>query len=196
MSRTESSGRPGSRAPIALGSHGPEVLTYDLVRTVLRDPRFRVPGGLGLEAQGIASGPAVGPDRQGPVRPVVAETTALGAAYAAGLAVGFWESDEDIRHNWAEDKRWEPQMDAARREKLYARWRKAVTKTLDWSTKTTDPPVNDSGKSGPHSGRARLRRRSTPYVQGAAGGGLGRARLRRRSNRCARGVVGGGFGRC
>jgi cytochrome P450 len=57
MSPTESSGRPGSRAPIALGSHGPEVLTYDLVRTVLRDPRFRVPGGLGLEAQGIASGP-------------------------------------------------------------------------------------------------------------------------------------------
>lgn len=66
------------------------------------------------------------------VRPVIAETTALGAAYAAGLAVGFWESEDDIRHNWAEDKRWEPQMDDVRREKLYARWRKAVTKTLDW----------------------------------------------------------------
>ena len=66
------------------------------------------------------------------IRPVVAETTALGAAYAAGLAVGFWESEDDIRRNWAEDKRWEPQMDPAKREKLYARWRKAVTKTLDW----------------------------------------------------------------
>ena len=66
------------------------------------------------------------------IRPVVAETTALGAAYAAGLAVSFWESEDDIRQNWAEDKRWEPQMDAAKREKLYARWRKAVTKTLDW----------------------------------------------------------------
>ena len=48
------------------------------------------------------------------IRPVVAETTALGAAYAAGLAVGFWESEDDIRNNWAEDKRWDPQMDAAR----------------------------------------------------------------------------------
>ncbi|OKH66694.1 glycerol kinase [Mycobacterium sp. SWH-M3] len=66
------------------------------------------------------------------IRPVVAETTALGAAYAAGLAVGFWESEDDIRRNWAEDKRWEPQMDPAKREKLYTRWRKAVTKTLDW----------------------------------------------------------------
>ncbi|MTD16478.1 glycerol kinase GlpK [Nakamurella sp. YIM 132087] len=66
------------------------------------------------------------------IRPVVAETTALGAAYAAGLAVGYWDSEEDIRTNWAEDKRWEPQMDAAQREKLYAKWRKAVTKTLDW----------------------------------------------------------------
>ena len=48
------------------------------------------------------------------IRPVVAETTALGAAYAAGLAVGFWASEDDIRTNWAEDKRWEPQMDDAR----------------------------------------------------------------------------------
>ena len=49
------------------------------------------------------------------IRPVVAETTALGAAYAAGLAVGFWETEDDIRTNWAEDKRWEPQMDDATR---------------------------------------------------------------------------------
>jgi glycerol kinase len=66
------------------------------------------------------------------VRPVVAETTALGAAYAAGLAVGFWDSEDDIRTNWAEDKRWTPSMDAAEREKLYAGWQKAVTRTFDW----------------------------------------------------------------
>ena len=66
------------------------------------------------------------------IRPVVAETTALGAAYAAGLAVGYWSSEEDIRTNWAEDKRWEPSMDEGKRDKLYRKWRKAVTKTFDW----------------------------------------------------------------
>ncbi|MGZ4574182.1 MAG: glycerol kinase GlpK [Mycobacteriaceae bacterium] len=66
------------------------------------------------------------------VRPVVAETTALGAAYVAGLAVGFWDSEDDIRNNWAQDKSWTPSMDPARREKLYARWKKAVTRTLNW----------------------------------------------------------------
>jgi len=66
------------------------------------------------------------------IRPVVAETTALGAAYAAGLAVGFWESEDDIRANWAEDKRWEPNMDEQHREKRYRKWKKAVTKTFDW----------------------------------------------------------------
>ena len=66
------------------------------------------------------------------IRPKVAETTALGAAYAAGLAVGFWESEDDIRDNWAEDKRWEPQMDDAERDAEYRNWKKAVTKTFDW----------------------------------------------------------------
>jgi len=66
------------------------------------------------------------------VRPKVAETTALGAAYAAGLAVGFWASEDDIRNNWGEDKRWSPQMDAAERDRLYRNWKKAVSKTLDW----------------------------------------------------------------
>jgi glycerol kinase len=66
------------------------------------------------------------------IRPVVAETTALGAAYAAGLAVGFWSGEDDIRANWAEDKRWEPNMDDAHREKIYRKWKKAVTKTFDW----------------------------------------------------------------
>ncbi len=66
------------------------------------------------------------------VRPKVAETTALGAAYAAGLAVGYWENDEDITNNWGEDKRWTPNMDDDERERLYRNWKKAVTKTLDW----------------------------------------------------------------
>ena len=66
------------------------------------------------------------------VRPVVAETTALGAAYAAGIAVGFWNGEEDVIANWAEDKRWVPQMDKAEADRLYRNWKKAVTKTFDW----------------------------------------------------------------
>ncbi|GAA3874981.1 glycerol kinase GlpK [Leifsonia kafniensis] len=66
------------------------------------------------------------------VRPVVAETTALGAAYAAGLAVGFWNGLDDLRANWQEDARWEPNMDSAERDRLLRNWKKAVTKTLDW----------------------------------------------------------------
>ena len=66
------------------------------------------------------------------IRPVVAETTALGAAYAAGIAVGFWNGEEDVVKNWAEDKRWEPKMDDAERDRLYRNWKKAVTKTFDW----------------------------------------------------------------
>ncbi len=66
------------------------------------------------------------------VRPVVAETTALGAAYAAGLAVGFWADQDDLAKNWQEDKRWEPQIDPAERDKLLAEWRKAVTKSQGW----------------------------------------------------------------
>jgi len=66
------------------------------------------------------------------IRPKVAETTALGAAYAAGLAVGFWAEVEDLRENWAKDHEWTPKMDAARRDKEYALWKKAVTRTFDW----------------------------------------------------------------
>jgi glycerol kinase len=66
------------------------------------------------------------------IRPQVAETTSLGAAYAAGLATGFWEEVEDLRQNWAEDKRWEPQMDESEREKEYGYWKKAVERTFDW----------------------------------------------------------------
>jgi glycerol kinase len=66
------------------------------------------------------------------VRPVISETSALGAAYAAGLAVRFWSSENEIRDNWAADRRWDPTMDPRRREELYAQWRKAVTRTLGW----------------------------------------------------------------
>ncbi|MGO2658654.1 glycerol kinase GlpK [Mycetocola reblochoni] len=66
------------------------------------------------------------------VRPVVAETTALGAAYVAGLAVGFWENLDDLRGNWQEDKRWEPNLDPAERDRQYRLWKKAVTRTFDW----------------------------------------------------------------
>jgi glycerol kinase len=66
------------------------------------------------------------------VRPKVAETTALGAAYAAGLAVGYWNGEDDLRANWAEDKRWVPKSDATERERIYRNWKKAVTKSFDW----------------------------------------------------------------
>ena len=66
------------------------------------------------------------------VRPVVAETTALGAAYAAGLAVGFWSNLDELAANWQEDRRWTPSMDEAERARLDRNWKKAVTKTLDW----------------------------------------------------------------
>jgi glycerol kinase len=66
------------------------------------------------------------------VRPKVAETTALGAAYAAGLAVGFWQNTDEMRANWGMDKTWEPSKDDSARTKLYAQWKKAVTRTFDW----------------------------------------------------------------
>jgi glycerol kinase len=66
------------------------------------------------------------------IRPKVAETTALGAAYAAGLAVGFWKDYDELRANWGKDKEWAPKMDASRRTSLYAGWKKAVTRTFDW----------------------------------------------------------------
>jgi glycerol kinase len=67
------------------------------------------------------------------VRPKVAETTALGAAYAAGLAVGYWKNTDEMVANWGMDKRWEPKMSSDERESLYAGWKKAVTRTFDWA---------------------------------------------------------------
>ncbi|MDR1077577.1 MAG: glycerol kinase GlpK [Propionibacteriaceae bacterium] len=66
------------------------------------------------------------------IRPVVAETTALGAAYAAGIAVGFWSGEQDVIDNWAEDVRWTPQLDPTESGRLYRNWKKAVSKTFDW----------------------------------------------------------------
>jgi glycerol kinase len=68
------------------------------------------------------------------IRPKVAETTALGAAYAAGLAVGYWSGQEEIKKNWALDKRIEPHMAANERERLYKSWQKAVRRSFDWVT--------------------------------------------------------------
>src|SRR4051794_12517787 len=66
------------------------------------------------------------------IRPAVTETTALGAAYAAGLAGGFWDGQDELRERWAEDKRWEPRMDEDERERQYARWKEAVQRSLGW----------------------------------------------------------------
>jgi glycerol kinase len=66
------------------------------------------------------------------IRPTVAETTALGAAYAAGLAVGYWKEVEDLRANWGKDHEWDPQMASKQRDGLYKGWKKAVTRTFNW----------------------------------------------------------------
>jgi glycerol kinase len=66
------------------------------------------------------------------IRPKVAETTALGAAYAAGLAVGFWKDYDELRANWGREKEWQPSMDEELRKTLYSGWKKAVTRTFDW----------------------------------------------------------------
>jgi glycerol kinase len=66
------------------------------------------------------------------VLPATKETTSLGAAYAAGLAVGFFSSVEALRSHWSAEKTWKPAMDEARREQLYRQWKKAVTKSFDW----------------------------------------------------------------
>ncbi len=72
------------------------------------------------------------------VRPVVAETTCLGAAYAAGLAVGFWPDIESLRANWRKSAEWTPAMDPALREKSFRKWKKAVQRTMDWIDQDDD----------------------------------------------------------
>ena len=66
------------------------------------------------------------------VRPEVSETTALGAAYAAGLAIGYWSGLDELRENWAEDKSWQPSMKQEIRERYCREWKKAVERTFNW----------------------------------------------------------------
>jgi glycerol kinase len=66
------------------------------------------------------------------IRPVVPETTALGAAYAAGYAVGFWKKKEEMVSNWQVDKTWQPEPNSPAKSELYSQWKKAVTRTFDW----------------------------------------------------------------
>ena len=73
------------------------------------------------------------------VRPAVTETTALGAAFAAGLASGFWADLGELRERWSQDRRWEPQMEEAERERGYAKWKKAVTRSFDWAEQDETP---------------------------------------------------------
>ena len=70
------------------------------------------------------------------IRPAVAETTALGAAFAAGLAVGFWAEEQELCERWHEDRRWEPQLEEEPREREYLQWRRAVERSLGWSQLT------------------------------------------------------------
>jgi len=86
------------------------------------------------------------------IRPTVAETTSLGAAYAAGLAVGFWSEVEDLRANWGKDKEWQPHMDPQERDKEYAYWKKAVTRTFDWLDCREVPRKARRSGAGPSSG--------------------------------------------
>lgn len=109
--------------------------TRDVVEAMQRDSgvrlaTLRVDGGvtaneLAMQIQADFLGVPVS-------RPMVPETTALGAAYAAGLAVGFWNNTDELVANWHEDKRWPPTWSEEQRERGYARWLKAVSRTLDW----------------------------------------------------------------
>jgi len=66
------------------------------------------------------------------IRPTITETTALGAAYAAGLAVGVWKDQEDLRDYWREDRVWTPAMEETERDRQYKGWKKAVKRSFDW----------------------------------------------------------------
>ncbi|WP_295626644.1 glycerol kinase GlpK [uncultured Corynebacterium sp.] len=101
--------------------------------TTLRVDGGMVPNDLLMQFQADILGVPV-------TRPTITETTALGAAYAAGLTVGFWESTDEIRAMWSEDRTFVPDMDADRRDALFAEWSKAVERTLDWA----DPEADDA----------------------------------------------------
>ena len=109
--------------------------TYDIVEAMNKDSgvpmtRLKVDGGmvaneLLMQFQSdILNVPVI--------RPKVNETTALGAAYAAGLAVGYWSGFDDLRQNWSVDKTWEPEIEKEERQKCINGWKKAVTRTFNW----------------------------------------------------------------
>jgi len=110
--------------------------TFDIVKAMNRDSgvdlsRLKVDGGmvaneLLMQFQADVLGVPV-------IRPRITETTALGAAYAAGLAVGYWTDTADLKRNWAVDKIWEPRMEPAVRDKGISGWQKAVKRTFDWA---------------------------------------------------------------
>ena len=111
--------------------------THDIIRameqeTGIRVPALRVAGGMTVNEllmqfqSDILNIPVV--------RPQTLETTSLGVAYAAGLAVDYWRGTDDLARNWAVDRRWEPTMDADRRENLAASWKKAVDRSFGWAT--------------------------------------------------------------
>ena len=79
------------------------------------------------------------------IRPKIIETTALGAAYAAGLAVGFWDSTDDLEKYWEEDVRWSPSMDDKTRERSMRLWRKAVERTFDWVDEDVEEAFDNEG---------------------------------------------------
>jgi len=115
----------------AIAYQSREVLGAALADAGLTMEELRVDGGatannLLMQFQADVLGTAV-------VRPVVKETTALGAAYLAGLAVGYWKSREEIAQNWAVDRRFLPEMDATQREELFAGWRRAVARAAGWA---------------------------------------------------------------
>jgi glycerol kinase len=81
------------------------------------------------------------------IRPKVAETTSLGAAYAAGLAVGFWNNLDDLRANWQIDRQWQPHSNEAERAAGFAGWKKAVTRTFDWVSDSAESAQTDAVQS-------------------------------------------------
>jgi glycerol kinase len=117
-----------------------EVLGAAVADADLRLQELRVDGGatannLLMQCQADILGTPV-------VRPVVKETTALGAAYLAGLAVGYWTSREEIAQNWAVDRRFLPEMDVAQREELFAGWRRAVARSAGWALPPPSAPAS------------------------------------------------------
>src|SRR4029077_6606375 len=79
------------------------------------------------------------------VKPMIKETTSLGAAYAAGLAVGFYKNTDDLRARWSVGQTWNPSLDEPKRAEMYRLWKKAVTRSFDWTEQVSDKGYNHGG---------------------------------------------------